>query len=145
MNEDEIRMFLRRPRVAALTTLGPDGWPHPIAMWFVPRDRSLLMWAYTKSQKVVNLRRDPRAGLLVESGSRYGELKGVAVRGNARLIDDAAAVQKIGVDLYRRYVEPHTGIPVGDGPIADIERQTRKRTGIELSIDGLTSWDFTKQ
>ncbi len=40
--------------------------------------------------------------------------------------------------------EPRTGLPVEDGPIVEIERQTPKRTGIALDLDRITSWDFTK-
>lgn len=140
----EARAFLAEPRTAVLTTLDGDGWPHAVGMWFVLRSDHIAMWAYTKSQKIVNLRRDRRAALLVESGDVYDELKGVAVRAEARLIEDLDEVRGIGVGLYNRYTEPRTGVPVEDGPIVEIERQTPKRTGIALDLDRITSWDFTK-
>ena len=46
------------------------------------------MTTYGRSQKVVNARRNPRVALLVESGVRYDELKGVLLRGDAEVVED---------------------------------------------------------
>ena len=48
----------------------------------------LHMWVYGKSQKAVNVRRNPRASVLVESGEPYQDLRGVLVRGDARIVSE---------------------------------------------------------
>lgn len=144
MTPEEIRGFLSTPRSCVLTTLDADGWPHSAAMWFVPRDSFLSMWTYRRSQKTLNARRDPRASVVVEAGTRYGELRGVMVRGHLELVEDAAKVAEIGRDLYERYVIPELGISFEDGPAVEIERQSHKRVGLILPFDRVTSWDLGK-
>lgn len=137
-------MFLRPPRAGVLATLDVKGWPHLSAMWFVPGDSEVRMWTYSKSQKALNLRRDPRAALLVEDGITYDSLRGVSLRGPVTLIEDGAEVRNIGIELYRRYTEPHSGIALEDGPLQGIERQSAKRVGLILAVEEVASWDHSK-
>jgi hypothetical protein len=63
-------------------------------MWFLLQpDGSVLMTTYGRSQKVMNVRRNPKVALLVESGTRYDELKGVLLRGQAEIVEDEALAQ----------------------------------------------------
>lgn len=152
MTAQEMTEFLAAPRSCVLTTLDADGWPHSAAMWFVPGDSFLSMWTYRRSQKTVNARRDPRASVVVETGTAYAELRGVMVRGHLELVEDTARIAEIGRDLYERYVAPllpqsltaPTGISYEDGPSVEIERQSHKRVGLILPFDRVTSWDFGK-
>lgn len=144
MSEEEIHGFLTEVRAGVLTTLGVDGFPHSTAMWFIPRADEISMWAYSKSQKVKNLRRDPRVAFLVEAGIAYGELHGVLLRARARLVDDIESVGRIGIELYRRYEEARTGVDVMEGPIIEIERQATKRTGIVIGMERVASWDHRR-
>lgn len=144
MTPEEIDRLLERPRTGILTTLDGDGWPHPAAMWFVPTDSGVSMWTYGKSQKAVNARRDPRAAFLVEVGDSYVELRGVMVRGLVEVIEDFEPVRDIGIALYERYTEPKMGIPVTEGPLAEIERQAHKRVGLRLPFTRVASWDHRR-
>jgi PPOX class probable F420-dependent enzyme len=145
MSPDEIAGFLAEVRNCVLSTLDADGWPHSSAMWFVPGDSSLRMWSYGKSQKVLNVRRDPRASAVVETGLAYEELRGVMVRGRIELVEDREEIALIGRALFERYVAPRTGISYEDGPRFEIERQSYKRVGLILPFDRVTSWDLGKQ
>ena len=71
LTEAEQLELLRSERVVVVSTNGPRGWPHSMPMWFVWRDGEIWIWTYAKSQKVRNLERDPRATLLVETGTEY--------------------------------------------------------------------------
>ncbi len=144
MTPDEIATLLALPMTGVLSTLDRSGAPHAAAMWFTPNERELRMWTYAKSQKAVNLRRDPRCAFLVEEGTAYNELRGVLVKGAARLVTDYDEILAIGTALYDRYTLPATGVEALAGPIAEIERQARKRVGIVLSLDNLASWDHSK-
>ena len=66
MSPGEVLEFLESERVVTVATIGRDGWPHLMPLWFVVRDGECWGWTYGKSQKVRNLERDPRATLLVE-------------------------------------------------------------------------------
>lgn len=113
-------------------------------MWFVPAEDHLLMWAYRRSQKAVNARRDPRASFLVEDGKPYEELRGILIRGELDLIESFDELRALGISLYDRYTKPSLGLEVSDGPIAEIERQARKRVGLRMPYERITSWDHRK-
>lgn len=144
MTADEVARFLAEPRNAVLSTLDKNGGPHSAGMWFVPSGAEILMWTYAKSQKAVNLRRDPRCAFLVEDGVAYGELRGLLVTGPVTLIAGYDDVRAIGIALYDRYTKPHTGTPAEEGPIVEIEHQARKRVGISLPVADMASWDHRK-
>lgn len=147
MNDDEIRVFLVSSKTAVLTTIDRKGWPHSVAMWFVPPEEGstgLRLWTYRKSQKVTNLARDPRAALLAETGEVYGELRGVLVRGRVQIIEDFDAVRSIGIDLHERYVGPFEGNEGDAAALAEIERQARKRVGLIMPFERVASWDHRK-
>jgi PPOX class probable F420-dependent enzyme len=144
MRAEEVATFLAEPRNGVLSTLERDGSPHAAAMWFVFHGDDISMWTYAKSQKAVNLRRDPRCALHVEDGLAYNELRGVLIQGRAELIEDLDDIVAIGTALYDRYTLPTTGLPADQGPIAEIERQASKRVGIRLPMTRVSSWDHRK-
>jgi PPOX class probable F420-dependent enzyme len=145
MTPSEVKSFLSESLTATLTTLGRDGWPHSTAMWFVPGDDYMRMWTYAKSQKAVNLRRDARFTLLTETGTQYNELRGVMIKGTARILDDFEEIRSIGMDLHGRYVLGEAeGYEVDDASMQWIEQQARKRVGLVLPFDRLASWDHRK-
>jgi PPOX class probable F420-dependent enzyme len=142
MGVEEIAAYLTAQRNATLASIGPTGFPHQVAMWFVPEPGRVVMWAYRRSQKAVNLRRNPRASLLVQDGETYDRLRGVVVQGEVDLIDDTPAVLEIGNTLHARY-----GGAYGDDPDAYravIAQQAPKRVGIALRMEHVFSWDFGK-
>ena len=75
MTDGEVAEFLAGERTLQLASIGPDGAPHLVPMFFGLIDGRIAMWTYAKSQKAANLRRDPRLTCLVETGSQYGELR----------------------------------------------------------------------
>src|SRR5262245_32900123 len=92
---DEQAAFLREHRKAALATIDQNGFPHLVAMNFVEKAGAFLMTSYGKAQKVVNIPRNPKVGLMVEAGDNYAELRGVMVRGDCEIIEGADAVRSV--------------------------------------------------
>ena len=140
MSEEEVAAFLDEQRVVTLATLGRDGWPHLMPLWYVLRDGGIWAWTYAKSQKVRNLERDPRCTLQVESGVAYEELRGVMLRAQATLHRDLETVAGIGGELMRRY---------GGGDLTpDQERamraQAAKRVGLSFTVLHTATWDHRK-
>ena len=142
MGAEEIAAYLGAQRNATLASIGPTGFPHQVAMWFLPEAGRIVMWAYRRSQKAVNLRRNPRASFLVQDGDTYDSLRGVVVQGEVDLVDDTSDVLEIGNALHARY-----GGAYGDDPDAYravIVQQAPKRVGILLPMQHVFSWDFRK-
>src|SRR2546422_596301 len=84
MSAAEVAAFLAEERVVTCATIGRNGWPHLMPLWYVLRGHSagepgprIWSWTYGASQKVRNLERDPRATLQLEAGEAYAELRGV--------------------------------------------------------------------
>jgi hypothetical protein len=84
MTDDEIRAFLEAGRDLQVASINADGTPHLVTMWYRMLDGEIVFWTYAKSQKVMNLRRDPRLTVLVATGDRYEQLKGVSIVGALR-------------------------------------------------------------
>jgi general stress protein 26 len=60
MGDDEIVDFIDHSRTATMATVGPNGRPHLIAMWYAVLDGEVWFETKAKSQKAVNLRRRSR-------------------------------------------------------------------------------------
>lgn len=149
MTDKERLGFLETGRTLIVSTIGPDGVPHVAPMWYFLDDGKVMFRSFTKSQKIVNLRRDPRLTVLVQSGEAYTELKGVVIRGRATLIDGADDASLV-LGAYRRLAARYA--MVGDGPIeldpealeAAFGRFAPKNTVVAVEPEHIVSWDHTK-
>jgi PPOX class probable F420-dependent enzyme len=142
LTEDEQRELIDRERIVVVSSLGPRGWPHVMPLWYVPRDGEIWIWTYAKSQKAKNLKRDPRATLLIETGIEYQELRGVQIEAEAELIRDIDRIVDFGKDLTIRYGE---GIEsVDDAAAARLRAQAPKRVAIHFHPKRIATWDHRK-
>src|SRR2546428_11692917 len=103
MTDAEVAEFLATERTLQVASIGPDGVPHLVPMWFKVIAGRVAMWTYAKSQKAANLQRDPRVTCLVEAGETYGELRGVSITGMADPHDDYETVFEVGAALRVRH------------------------------------------
>ncbi len=142
LTDAELRDYLQRSRAIIINSIGPDGVPHPMPMFYaVETDGAIVMSTYTKSQKIQNLKRDPRVSLLVEDGAKYFELRGVVLYGRAELIDDTDEVARILAAVALRQGEPSDESP---DALAGRRRMASKRTGIRVRPQRIVSWDHRK-
>lgn len=141
MSDDEVWQYLAAARVLNVATIGPSGHPHLVAMWYALIDGKVQFWTFAKSQKIVNLRRDPKMTGLVESGDTYDELKGVELVGSGRIIDDYARIIRLGRELALRHNGPAA---LADELVPFIEAQARKRLAVEFEVERVVSWDHSK-
>ncbi len=140
MTEAEVAAYLDEQRVLNVATIGPSGHPHVVAMWYAMLDGRTTFWTFAKSQKVLNVRRDPKITALVESGETYETLRGVELVGTAVLIEDYDQVLDIGTRVAVRY----GGGAVSEEAVPFLEAQARKRVGIAIAVARVVSWDHTK-
>ena len=81
MSDDEIADFVARNRTGTMATVGPEGQPHLVAMWYAVVDGDIWIETKVKSQKVVNIRRNARVSFMIEAGMTYDSLAGVSFEG----------------------------------------------------------------
>ncbi len=147
MTDDEVGAFLDEERTVICATQGPRGWPHLMPLWFVVRDGRIWGWTFAKSQKVLNLERDPRATLQVEAGEQYDQLRGVMFECNVVTHRDVEVVAGVGAELLRRYAP---GGPLSaDEPLPDeaeamVRAQASKRVAFEFVEERRSTWDHRK-
>jgi PPOX class probable F420-dependent enzyme len=140
LSEDERTHYLTAAPTIILVTIGRDGYPHAVPMWFlVEPDGSVLMTTYGRSQKVVNVRRNPKVALLVESGTRYDELKGVLLRGEAEIVENEALCVEVLTKIHLK----HSG-GLASGVEEVMKAQARKRVVIKITPARIVSWDHRK-
>jgi hypothetical protein len=158
LTAEESREYLRDAKTLILCSIGPDGLPDPVPMWFVVDEASaepgdtgvtasgaempgvVLMTTYGKSQKVVNLRRDGRAVGLVEDGTVYGELRGLQLTGSIDVVDDEAAVLETLVRVAGKYSDTPDSAELRQG----LAGQASKRVLLRLRPEEVVSWDHRK-
>lgn len=139
MTDEEVHAFLDGRHVMNVASIGADGQPHLVAMWYGFLDDAPAFWTYGKSQKIVNLRRDPRITCLVEAGDSYSELRGVELVGTATVLDDRESVLAVGRSVYERY----TG-PFSDTALPALEQMGTKRVAVRVDVGKVVSWDHSK-
>ena len=139
MSAEEIAQFLHEQRVATCATVGPDGQPHLVAMWYAVIDGVVWFETKAKSQKAVNVRRDGRVTVMVESGHTYDALRGVALEGHATVVDDPDALWAVGVSVWERYNGPYS-----EEVRPMVEIMLAKRVAVRIDVERTRSWDHRK-
>ena len=140
MTDDETRAFLEAGRDLQVASINADGTPHLVTMWYELDGDDICFWTYGKSQKVVNLRRDPRLTVLVATGEVYEELRGVSIVGTAELVETLPEVLGFGLELFKKYWGPADDELVRAG----VEAQATKRVVIRVKADKTVTWDHSK-
>jgi PPOX class probable F420-dependent enzyme len=141
MTDDELADFLESNMKVQVATIGPDGAPHLTTLFYVLVDGQLFFWTYGRSQKIVNLRRDPRITCLVEDGVEYFELRGATITGKARLLEDFDELVELGGRVAKRMAG---GMDLGEFGDQIVAQQARKRVGVIVEPDHIATWDHRK-
>jgi PPOX class probable F420-dependent enzyme len=143
MSSEEVAAFLAEQRTVICATIGRDGFPHLMPLWYILRDEGLWAWTFAKSQKVRNLERDPRATLQVESGTEYQELRGVMLKTDVTIHRDTDRVAELGIELFERY---RAGGPdeIDDDARAMVLAQAPKRVALQFTERERATWDHRK-
>jgi PPOX class probable F420-dependent enzyme len=139
MTPEEVDAFLAERRAMSMCSMSPDGSIHAVAMWYGFVDGCITVETKSKSQKVQNLRRDPRLTLLFEAGDSYEELRGVELVGKAEIIEDPDKLWTLGISVFERYNGPYT-----EELKPFVEVMLHKRVGIKLNVERTVSWDHRK-
>jgi PPOX class probable F420-dependent enzyme len=140
LTDDERRRYLADAATIILVSIGRDGYPHAVPMWFtVDDDGRIAMTTYARSQKTLNVRRNPKVALLVESGEHYEDLKGVLLRGTAEVVDDLEEC----VRVLTRIQTKHLG-ELGPEAREVMRAQARKRIVLRITPERVASWDHRK-
>jgi PPOX class probable F420-dependent enzyme len=141
MTDDEALRFLGDGRHLQVASIGVDGAPHLVAMWYVLDDEGrVLFTTYQRSQKVLNVRRDPRVTLLVEAGEAYDELVGVMIEGRAEVVTDPPFTAEVMRRVGAKYGGGSGATPSGQ----PIPPAAYKRAVVRVTPVRMRSWDHRR-
>lgn len=146
MSQSEMDEFLAEGHTLLVSSIGADGYPHIAPMWYVIDSGKIVFRSFTKSQKIVNLQRDPKLSVLIEVGESYDELRGLMIRGTAKLVTDPGYILKIYGTLAAKYAM------IGGAPqeLTDEElesafgRFSSKNTAVVVEPVKIATWDHRK-
>jgi Pyridoxamine 5'-phosphate oxidase len=140
MSREELDEFLSGERTCRVASLGRDGSPHTSALWFVWSGGSLWLYSIVRSQRWVNLQRDPRVSVLVDAGEGYSELRGVELLGRVEQVGMAPRTAEAGVEPDLEVPERLFGEKYSGGTFVP----DGAHAWLRLIPDKIVSWDFRK-
>jgi len=123
---------LRSDIIAWLTTVGSDGRPYTVPVWFLWDGETILLFSQPQKQKIRNLRKNPRVTLALDD-SKQGE-DVVIVEGTAELLDDPnmSVIIPAYVEKYGAIIQSMGWTPAS---MADVYSQ-----GIRVTPTKFRSW-----
>lgn len=141
MSDEEFTDFLAANMKVQIGTIGPEGEPHLTTLFYVVEDGKIAFWTYGRSQKILNLRRDPRITCLVEDGEDYFELRGATITGTARLVEEYDEIVDLGTKVAAVMAD---GVDLGEFGEQLVAKQARKRVGVIVEPSKTATWDHRK-
>ena len=140
MTPEEIDAFLEGWHTMSCATFNHDGSIHLVAMWYGFLEGCPALETKAKSQKVQNLRRDPRITCMIEEGDSYEQLVGVEMVGTAEVVDDPERIFELGKSM----VERTSGQTYTEEMRPAVEMMINKRVAVKIHVDRYVSWDHRK-
>ena len=138
MSRDEADAFLREQRTCRVASVGRDGQPHNKPLWFVWDGSALWLNSIVRSQRWADLEREPRVGVVVDTGEDFDELRGVELLGSVAVVGEVprtAAPDPALETPERLFGQKYAGGAfVADG----------RHAWLRLTPVKLVSWDFRK-
>ena len=136
MSKEEVDAFLdSKPGWMMLTTQGKDGYPHTVPIGYFRDGDRIFMGCRDNTQKVVNIERNSKVSLAVEDGTTMSDLRGILLRGNAKVVrddDERLKISRLAAELR--------GARKDDWP------KTASVGAVFIEVDSprVTSWDYSK-
>ncbi len=143
MSKEEMTIFLQNQISLQIGTINKDGSPHLATMWYFYDGESFIFHTYTKSQKILNLKRDSRITVLAEAGSEYSDLQGVIAYGGTEIIngkDNQEEVIRYMELVGNKYIKGEDSAQYFEG----MKLQSPKRSVVIVKPSKFISWDHTK-
>lgn len=139
LTDAEQQQLLEQGWTLQVASIGPRGYPHLVAMWYVVIDGLIHFTTFRKSQKILNLKRNPKITVMLESGKAYAELKGLVIEGNVELVDEPSETARVQALVGAKY----NGIPVRAPTEASLAVAS-KRIVVRIRPVDIYSWDHGK-
>ena len=98
-----MRELLGKRLVGVLATLEPDGAPHVVPLWYASHGTAVVLATSSRSRKVRNLQREPRATLCLHDSRSGSEVCGASLHGRVEVVGGPYAADLVDL-VHRRYL-----------------------------------------
>ena len=123
-----------KPGWIALTTIGPDGYPHTVPLGYFRLGGDILMGVRGNTRKLRNIQENTKVSLLLESGRSRQDIKGLMVQGTATVQSKPEETL-----YYSREAARLRGVPEQDLPT----EPRRDAVYIKVTPVRFRSWDYS--
>jgi PPOX class probable F420-dependent enzyme len=139
MTPEEIDEYLAGRHTMTLCSINHDDTIHAVAMWYGFLEGAVAFETKAKSQKVLNLRRNPTITCMVEDGETYDQLRGIEIVGTAEIVEDTERMWEAGISVFERYTAPYT-----EAMRPAVAAMLNKRVVVKVNTKRVVSWDHRK-
>ncbi|MEA3338148.1 MAG: pyridoxamine 5'-phosphate oxidase family protein [Chloroflexota bacterium] len=132
---DEAEAFLAKPLIAKLATHNEDGSIHIAPLWFNYEGGDILFGTQAITQKVQNIKRDPRVTVLVDGVDPV--LQAVMIYGMAELDYEDVTPKRIA--LFEKYMSAEEAVGFAESLAATYEPVI-----IRVKLGHMITFDYSK-
>lgn len=86
MIDDTIRAFLQKPLLARMSTLGADGYPHTVPVWFMLDHDEIAIISVRNTRKVRDIQANPKGAVMIGGEPQDGA--GYLFKGDFAIMED---------------------------------------------------------
>ena len=138
LTDDELAAFLDEPgHLLRLGTLGVDGLPRVVPIWFIHRDHALWFTPRARSAWLDDLRADTAVCATIDESS--GSMRKLVARGRAELVHDLGDDDEWR-DMYREIAYRYTPQRFADAYITDTIDEPRALYRLPLASSTTATW-----
>jgi len=98
---EEIRAFLEVARIAYLSTIDNQGYPHTVPVWFASDNGTLIFNSGKKRARLKHITANPKVAVTI--GGNLGDSEGYLFKGNA--VIEADPFREQTKQIARRYIQ----------------------------------------
>jgi len=131
---EELDVFLASGRTVRVATVGPNGQPHVVPLWYVWLDGTLFVNTTRGNRLIRDLDANPRTAATVDDGESYDNLRGVVLHGTLQEAEADTRLERVIEAFSHKYYG-------GNRPPFTV---WRNRFFLKLEPDRIASWDFRK-
>lgn len=97
---EEIQAFLDVARIAYLSTIDNQGYPHTVPVWFAPDDGTLIFNSGKNRARLIHIQANSKVAVTI--GGNSGDSEGFLIKGDATIEVDPSHAQLM--QIARRYI-----------------------------------------
>jgi nitroimidazol reductase NimA-like FMN-containing flavoprotein (pyridoxamine 5'-phosphate oxidase superfamily) len=133
------RMFGGLP-VVNVGTVGPDGAPHVVPLWFVWPEDAMYVSTRREGRTWRNVQGDPRVSVAIDLGRSWVEIAGIVVEGLARPIPAEDVSMRAPISAWH---EKYRSLLAGEG-FGRFTEEVHHLGFLRVEPHTLRSWDHAR-